>query len=359
MPASLSPTRILWRSGYALSQAARVAWYAGHYAVARRIAAPIDRPGDPPFRSRAPLPDWAEVRRLFLDLFRRDVENIEAGLYPAPRGFDPARLPQALERSRAFFRDVPRVDRRRIERDGVEIRREVEAVGAQFPAYFLQNFHFQSGGWMTRESARLYDTQVEVLFTGAAEVMRRMALAPLARSWRGRDQRTLTLLDVACGTGSFLAQVLTAYPRLQVTGLDLSPAYADEARATLAGWPRTEVVRASADAMPFEGGSFNTLSCIYLFHELPPRVRVAVMGEMARVLKPGGTLVLADSIQTGDTPTLDRMLDFFPVGFHEPFYASWMTTDIARLAEDAGLEIVETELAFLTKVVTLRRRLRS
>jgi hypothetical protein len=34
--------------------------------------------------------------------------------------------------------------------------------------HYLQNFHFQSGGWMTEESARRYDTQVEVLFKGTS-----------------------------------------------------------------------------------------------------------------------------------------------------------------------------------------------
>jgi hypothetical protein len=34
------------------------------------------------------------------------------------------------------------------------------------PRYYLQNFHFQSGGWMTDDSAERYDTQVEVLFNG-------------------------------------------------------------------------------------------------------------------------------------------------------------------------------------------------
>jgi len=36
--------------------------------------------------------------------------------------------------------------------------------------------------------------------------------------------------------------------------------------------------------------------CVYLFHELPPAVRRAAAAEMARVLKPGGLLVLTDSV---------------------------------------------------------------
>ena len=39
------------------------------------------------------------------------------------------------------------------------------------------------------------------------------------------------------------------------------------------------------------------VTCVYLFHELPADVRRAVAAEMLRVLRPGGLLVLVDSIQ--------------------------------------------------------------
>jgi hypothetical protein len=61
--------------------------------------------------------------------------------------------------------------------------------------YYLQNFHFQSGGWLTEESANRYDTQVEVLFKGTANAMRRQALPPLAEVFAGRDQRKLRVID--------------------------------------------------------------------------------------------------------------------------------------------------------------------
>jgi hypothetical protein len=61
-----------------------------------------------------------------------------------------------------FFEDLPAIHRRR-ERNGY---REVltEATAGKRPEYYLQNFHYQSGGWLTEDSADRYDTQVEVLF---------------------------------------------------------------------------------------------------------------------------------------------------------------------------------------------------
>ncbi|MDX2235240.1 MAG: class I SAM-dependent methyltransferase, partial [Hyphomonadaceae bacterium] len=208
---------------------------------------------------------------------------------------------------------------------------------------------------LTEESARLYDTQVEVLFAGAADAMRRIALGSLARAMKGRDQRRTRLLDVACGNGRFLTQVLGAFPRLKAAGLDLSPAYAQTARARLEPWPQAEVIVGNAEAAPFADASIDLVSAIYLFHELPPRVRRDVAREIARIVKPGGAFVFADSLQAGDTPDLDQMLEYFPVGFHEPFYGSYQSEDIVALFGEAGFAAEETRLAFLTKVIRFRR----
>jgi ubiquinone/menaquinone biosynthesis C-methylase UbiE len=163
------------------------------------------------------------------------------------------------------------------------------------------------------------------------------------------------LLDLACGNGRFLAQVLTAFPRLPATGLDLSPAYCAEARVRLARWPQVELANGAAEQAPFDDASFDAITCVYLFHELPPRVRREVVAEIARLLKPGGVLVLADSVQTGDAADLDRMLEYFPVGFHEPYFASYLGENLPALLEHDGLTHVETELAFLTKVMRFKK----
>lgn len=345
--------RIADRAGYTLTQGARVAWYASHYLAARRISKPFDRPGEPKFRPAAPEGDKKRIRQAFIDLFAADRANIDAGLYPAPRDLSVRKVLRAFEDSQRFFRDVPRVDERRVERRGAEVRSNADR--SHYPAYYLQNFHYQTGGWLTQESAELYDTQVEVLFAGAADAMRRIALGALARGLKGKDQRTVTFFDLACGNGRFLTQILDAFPRMPVTGLDLSPAYADAARARVAPWRQADIVVGQAEALPLPDASLDALTCVFLFHELPPRVRRDVAREIARVLKPGGVFVFADSLQAGDAPDLDQMIEYFPVGFHEPFYGSYQQEDFVALFGEAGLRVEETELAFLTKVMRFSR----
>src|SRR5215204_1590339 len=240
--------------------------------------------------ARKPRSDPHIEQRLNADiaaLLEQDLANIEAGLYPLPADHDGSLL-MLLDRSRLFFRDLPDVDERR-NRNATREVLNAKTRGRR-PHYYLQNLHFQSGGWLTEESADRYDTQVEVLFKGTANAMRRQALAPLAEAFAGRDQRKLRLVDVGCGTGRFLDFVKQAWPRLPVVGIDLSEPYIRHARHHLARWSRINLLVANAEAIPAPDNSCDAVTSIFMLHELPPGVRRTVMGEVARVLKPGGRL---------------------------------------------------------------------
>jgi SAM-dependent methyltransferase len=94
---------------------------------------------------------------------------------------------------------------------------------------------------------------------------------------------------------------------------------------------------------------------VYLFHELPAKVRQVVAQEIARVLKPGGVLAFADSLQTRDAPDLGRLMEAFPVFFHEPYYANYQAQDLDALFGAAGLSVKGRDQAFLTKAVLLEK----
>src|SRR5499425_3092150 len=160
-PVSQFATRMV----YGARQLPRVAWYIGHGMVMRRLRQAVrERAGERPQpQARVSVPDR---RRLYADmavLFRQDLANVEAGIYPLPADHDGA-LPVMLNRSRLFFADLPDVHRRRENRQYRQVL--TEDTRGKRPDYYLQNFHFQSGGWLTEDSARRYDTQVEVLFNG-------------------------------------------------------------------------------------------------------------------------------------------------------------------------------------------------
>ena len=344
------------RARYTAAQGLRSAWYGGQYALARRRSAGFNRPGEPVFKPTN-TPNLKALRKAYFDLFRQDRANIEAGLYPDPvdRELRFRDFPKTVSRAQRFLKDVAEVDRRRLDRNGTEVRENAAADPDRFPAYFRQNFHYQTDGWLSDESAEIYDHQVEALFTGAAAAMRRAALAELVREVQGKDQREVNVLDLACGTGGFMRQVLGAMPKLALTGLDLSPPYAHAARQEVARWPQVEIVEGAAESLPFEDERFDHLISIYLFHELPPRVRPKVLAEAARVLKPGGTFIIADSLQFGDNPGVDGFLEYFPEGFHEPYYKGYLNWAFDPHMEKVGFASERLQLAFLTKVRVWRK----
>ena len=347
--------RTAGRARYAAAQGLRAAWYGAQMSAARRQSSGFDRPGEPAFQPSRGKPDLAVLRQAYLDLFIQDRLNVEAGLYPSPRNVRLKDLPGALKSAQAFRQDVAEVNRRRLQRNGTEIREQLAGGNNRYPAYYLQNFHYQSGGWFTEDSASLYDTQVEALFTGTADAMRRAVLAEISHELKGRDQRGIRLLDVACGNGRFLSQIMQVYPRLKASGLDLSPSYTEAARNRLKPWKQVEILHEAAESMPVGDASFDIVVSIFLFHELPPRVRGQVLAEIRRVLKPGGVFILADSVQFGDYPQLDGLLEYFPHGFHEPYYKGYLGWDAETACRTAGFVPESRSLAFLTKISTFRR----
>jgi ubiquinone/menaquinone biosynthesis C-methylase UbiE len=333
---------------YRALSAAKAAWWSANRALGRAATRRDDAAAEKPSFSVPPPPSGL-VRQAWLDAFRKEARDVAAGLYPVDERAGSDHPLRAVRMAADVLSDARHVSARRRRGGATEAR--THSTSPAYPTYYRQNFHFQSGGWFTRESARRYEAQVEVLFSGAAGAMRRRALALLAQAWRERDQRGLQLVDVACGSGAFLRDLTVAFPRTETLGVDLSHAYLTEAQKRSG----TVVIQAAAERLPFADASLDAVTCVYLFHELPPKVRPLVAAELARVLKPGGYLAFADSIQGVDEPRLGLLLEAFPAFFHEPYYASYQTTDLDALFGDAGLQAVDRDTAFLTKAILFQK----
>jgi hypothetical protein len=68
-------------------------------------------------------------------------------------------------------------------------------------------------------------------------------------------------------------------------------------------------------------------------------------------LKPGGLFVFIDSMQLGDRPEWDGLLEAFPARFHEPYFRHYTIDDLDGMFTAAGLAPVATDIAFLSKVM--------
>jgi ubiquinone/menaquinone biosynthesis C-methylase UbiE len=134
------------------------------------------------------------------------------------------------------------------------------------------------------QSAPKYDRQIVLLeriwFTGG-------------REWIGARARG-RILEVAVGTG----RDLDHYPAdATITGVDLSPEMVDVARQRAAALGRAADLRVGdAEHLPFDDGSFDTVVCALSLCAIPdPK---AAIGEMHRVLAPGGRLLLLDHVRS-------------------------------------------------------------
>jgi SAM-dependent methyltransferase len=331
-------------------QGLRLAWY---YGLSRALEWQASRLGEVPrYKPVRPVPTQNALMADLGQLLMADAAAVREGLYPAMS--DAADSPlEHLARIRAMFEDMPTALARRGAEDAGTAKSAPDADAV--PDYFAQDFHFQTGGYLTEDSARLYDVQVETLFMGSAGPMRRSALGPISRYMYGRDQRRVKLLDVACGTGRFLRQLRLTFPAMALTGIDLSKPYLAEAGRQLDGLRGATLLAANAEAIPLADASQDIITSTFLFHELPPAVRRTVTGEIARVLRPGGLFVFIDSLQMGDKPGWDGLLEAFPVRFHEPYYRHYTIDDLDGMFTAAGLAMRETRHPFLSKLMVRER----
>jgi ubiquinone/menaquinone biosynthesis C-methylase UbiE len=293
--------------------------------------------------------DLEELRVRLEALLARDLENVEQGAYPRELLFQlPLRdyLANVPDLAAEVLRMMRRA-RRGKARDfpeGVDLSR--------YPEYFRRNFHWQSDGYLSRRSAELYDLGVEFLFLGMGDVMRRQVIPPMS-AWLAQHPGERRILDVACGTGRTLHQLTRAHPGHKYFGVDLSPFYLESARELLSGRGVSLLVD-NAEALPLKDASFDLVTSVFLFHELPHRARLNVLREMRRVIAPSGLLVIEDAAQLHDSPGLAVFLENFGHDMNEPFFAQYLREPLEADLEATGFAVERTDPCFLARVLVAR-----
>jgi ubiquinone/menaquinone biosynthesis C-methylase UbiE len=109
------------------------------------------------------------------------------------------------------------------------------------------------------------------------------------------------VLDLGCGTGTFAVWAKQRAPDTEVVGLDGDPEVLGRARAKAsAAGVEVDFRQGLADRLPDPDGSFDKVTSSLLFHHLAREVKEAAAREVARVLRPGGALHVADFGPTRD-----------------------------------------------------------
>ncbi|MFN7825158.1 MAG: methyltransferase domain-containing protein [Pseudobdellovibrionaceae bacterium] len=284
-------------------------------------------------------------------LLRKDAIHISRGVYPLDV-LKPEPVSQFLARYPQIIADGVSISQRRLERKAHDFDQEAREYFREVPDYYQRNFHYQTGGYLTEKSAALYEHQVEILFAGAADAMRRLLLAPMKKHFDYGQGEGLHFLEVAAGTGRLTRFVKLAFPKARITVMDLSSPYLKVAQNRLSEFSRLNFVQGDGADLPFKADKFDAVFSCFLFHELPIEERRKVVSEGFRVLRPGGFYGLVDSIQSEDKKEFEWALSQFPVDFHEPFFKNYIQNPMDGLLLGAGFHKIDQEVGFLSKVVS-------
>ena len=106
---------------------------------------------------------------------------------------------------------------------------------------------------------------------------------------------TETLLDIGCGSGLELDRIFERFPRLQVTGIDLS----DEMLALLQkkhGMRELSLIQADYFSHPLKEGFFDAAVSFETLHHFTAAKKKGLFERLCRALKPGGVYLECDYI---------------------------------------------------------------
>lgn len=113
------------------------------------------------------------------------------------------------------------------------------------------------------------------------------------------DQATVRathrVLDIGCGTGTFVVHIKRLHPDVEVVGLDPDPkALARGRRKAERAAVSIQFDQGFSDELPYAAASFDRVFSCLMFHHLPPEVKQKTLHEVLRVLKPGSFLHILD-----------------------------------------------------------------
>ena len=191
------------------------------------------------------------------------------------------------------------------------------------------------GEQLNRDRWRRYWDKASVSYDRQMQFCDRVLLGD-SRPWVCA-QATGRTLEVAIGTGLNLPLYP---PGVELTGIDFSPAMLGVAQTRARQLGRiVDLQVADAQALPYTDASFDTAVCTFALCAIPDERRA--VGEMIRVLRPGGLLLLADHIAAATWPVrgLQRILNLSTV----PLQGEHMLRRPLRQVQAAGLQIERRE----------------
>lgn len=146
------------------------------------------------------------------------------------------------------------------------------------------------------------------------------------------------VLDLGCAFGGTTRVFAKVLPDAEVTGIDLSaPALRYAHMVTRSAGLDVTYRQCDAEATGFEGGSFDVVTAFLLLHEVPTPVRVRIIEEAFRLLRPGGTLMFLDIPPYSAMSSVEGWFQSFDDrGNGENFWTSFLDSDFPAVLQEVG-----------------------
>lgn len=148
------------------------------------------------------------------------------------------------------------------------------------------------------------------------------------------------ILDLGCGTGTLAILIKQAQPGAEVLGLDADPEMLARARGKAdAEGAEIRFDEGFSDQLPHQDESLDAVVSTLFFHHLTPAVKRATASEIARVLRPGGELHVADWGRPSDPLMGALALGIKLLDGSEPTREN-LSGSLPQIFEEAGLATV-------------------
>lgn len=194
-----------------------------------------------------------------------------------------------------------------------------------YPAWYLHRWHFLPEGYLSRRGAAGYDRGIRNLYNIGAE---RALIDKLVR--RIAASTPDAVVELGCGPGRLLAALADSRVARRLVGVDLSPYLLERADRRL-GERNVDLVHASGLAVPAEDGAFDTAVAVHYVGHLPEDQRACAVEEIARLVRPGGHVVIADH-------SWHRWPRHTPLALR---HASWHASRMIRLQVFERIDVLE------------------
>ncbi len=213
------------------------------------------------------------------------------------------------------------------------------------PKYARLPIHLQPGGYVGDTLAGYvfhFGTQVFYQGDNDQDELHQQVTATVELPADGRVRR---VLDLGCSIGQATTALKQRLPYAEVTGLDVALPllrYAHK-RATDLGID-VHFRQGLAEDTGLETGSFDVVLAYILFHEVPARLFDPIVGEVARLLRPGGTFTIVDAPNGKTFPAGQRLWMQFDAQYNcEPYSPAFVATDLRALLERHALRVTHVE----------------